>query len=187
MMQFQISLNIAAIALSTLLISACQAPAQPSPDQEQTSEATQKAEEVEQTVKFVEAAKLETARDLRDPSSAQFRDLMLAHTDTRKVLCGEINAKNAFGAYTGFVGFVAIEMPSSISTSIAKDGQTVEKAEPCNTTYNELPKDLTSEQSNARMRAAGCDISNYDFMFWANRDIFCRAAIPLLTTERAKD
>lgn len=41
------------------------------------------------------------ARDLRDPSSAQFRDVKIYP----KYVCGEINGKNGMGAYAGFTRF----------------------------------------------------------------------------------
>lgn len=41
------------------------------------------------------------AAELRDPSSAQFRNIM----EGTETACGEVNAKNAFGAYTGFRKF----------------------------------------------------------------------------------
>ena len=52
-------------------------------------------------------AKRETAAILRDPASAQFRNLRIVTTilDTKKV-CGEVNARNGFGGYTGFTPFV---------------------------------------------------------------------------------
>ena len=43
------------------------------------------------------------ARDLIDPSSAQFRDLKVR----KDIVCGEINAKNRMGAYVGFKRFFA--------------------------------------------------------------------------------
>ena len=46
------------------------------------------------------------SRDLRDPGSAQFRNLVRLVSDQGgEAYCGEINAKNAFGGYTGFVRF----------------------------------------------------------------------------------
>ena len=42
------------------------------------------------------------AAQLRDPESAQFRNLHGEKTAT----CGEVNGKNAFGAYVGFRRFV---------------------------------------------------------------------------------
>ena len=35
---------------------------------------------------------------LKDPSSAEFRNI--------NGMCGEVNSKNSFGAYTGFVRFI---------------------------------------------------------------------------------
>jgi hypothetical protein len=46
---------------------------------------------------------------LRDPGSAQFRNLrVVGQTPYERAVCGEVNAKNAFGAMTGFQGFVAL-------------------------------------------------------------------------------
>lgn len=42
------------------------------------------------------------AARMRDPSSVQFRDL----TGEGDTVCGEVNAKNGFGAYVGFQRFV---------------------------------------------------------------------------------
>lgn len=41
------------------------------------------------------------AAEFRDPSSAQFRNIK----EGTEATCGEVNAKNAFGAYTGFREF----------------------------------------------------------------------------------
>ena len=49
-------------------------------------------------------------RSFLDPSSAQWRDLYLRGI----VLCGEVNAKNAYGAYVGFRRFFAApDMPGA--------------------------------------------------------------------------
>jgi hypothetical protein len=48
-------------------------------------------------------AKEIAARDLIDPSSAQFRDLKV----NGDMVCGEINGKNRMGAYVGFKRFFA--------------------------------------------------------------------------------
>jgi len=48
-----------------------------------------------------EQRKEQVTRDLYDPYSAQFRNL----TNHHGALCGEINAKNKFGAYVGFKRF----------------------------------------------------------------------------------
>lgn len=53
------------------------------------------------------------ARNLKDPSSAQFRDVREARGGA---VCGEMNGKNAFGAYTGFKRFVVRAGTSSVVT-----------------------------------------------------------------------
>jgi hypothetical protein len=47
------------------------------------------------------------ASQLRDPSSAQFRNVeRVVQPDGRVSVCGEINGKNAYGGYAGFTRFV---------------------------------------------------------------------------------
>jgi hypothetical protein len=47
------------------------------------------------------------AASLRDPRSAQFQDVQTTRLQSGGVaVCGEINGKNAFGAYVGFKRFV---------------------------------------------------------------------------------
>lgn len=54
----------------------------------------------------VAAAKDVAARDLKDPTSAQFRNLRIAGTGDKATVCGEINGKNSYGGYVGFRKFV---------------------------------------------------------------------------------
>ncbi len=54
---------------------------------------------------------------LRDPGSAEFRGLRLADQNT---VCGEVNAKNGFGGYSGWQSFV-----------VGTRGQTVMLDQPC--------------------------------------------------------
>lgn len=50
----------------------------------------------------VNAAAIELARQtLKDPESSKFRDVR----QSSAAVCGEVNAKNSFGAYTGFKRF----------------------------------------------------------------------------------
>lgn len=57
---------------------------------------------------FTAAAKHVVTQDLKDPESAKFRNLRTVKTDTGlRILCGEMNAKNSYGAYTGYVPFVS--------------------------------------------------------------------------------
>lgn len=52
-------------------------------------------------------AKKLVADSLRDPASAQFREVeKVLQDDGRYVVCGEVNGKNAYGAYSGFTGFI---------------------------------------------------------------------------------
>jgi hypothetical protein len=57
------------------------------------SEEQQKADQIKKAV----------ADEFKDPSSAQFRNLKLVGVS----LCGEVNAKNSYAAYTGFERFDA--------------------------------------------------------------------------------
>jgi len=47
------------------------------------------------------AAQSKVTSELIDPASAQFREV----TDFGSHVCGEVNARNSFGGYTGFVRF----------------------------------------------------------------------------------
>lgn len=44
-------------------------------------------------------------RQMRDPSSVQFRDAFVK----ADAVCGEVNGKNAYGAYVGFKHFIALD------------------------------------------------------------------------------
>ena len=43
---------------------------------------------------------------LRDPASAQFRGLRALRAEQTLYVCGEVNARNGFGGYTGYVPFI---------------------------------------------------------------------------------
>jgi hypothetical protein len=45
------------------------------------------------------------ATELKDPYSTQFRDLREQQTAGMRLICGKVNAKNSYGAYTGFKPF----------------------------------------------------------------------------------
>ena len=63
-------------------------------------------------------------RQLKDPDSAKFKKSYLV-LDERKEhfitghVCGEVNAKNAFGGYTGFKRFITSVSISEDSSSVA--------------------------------------------------------------------
>lgn len=57
--------------------------------------------------KAVDDAKATVANQMRDPSSAQFREVReVRQNDGSLAVCGEVNGKNGFGAYSGFQEFV---------------------------------------------------------------------------------
>ena len=60
-------------------------------------------------VALVAKAKSSVTNDFKDPESAKFRNLAIFRTKTGKTgnfVCGEVNAKNSYGAYVGYRGFV---------------------------------------------------------------------------------
>lgn len=56
---------------------------------------------------LIAAGKANITTDLKDPSSAKFRNLFIGGEKALPALCGEIAAKNSYGAYTGFKRFYA--------------------------------------------------------------------------------
>ncbi|WP_088699701.1 hypothetical protein [Halomonas campaniensis] len=52
-------------------------------------------------------AKKAVAERLRDPSSAQFRNVKGGEKRGMYNVCGEVNGKNSYGAYAGYERFVA--------------------------------------------------------------------------------
>lgn len=55
--------------------------------------------------KTVDAATQRVKGILKDPDSAQFQNVLARGS----VVCGQVNAKNSFGGYTGFDGFLVDE------------------------------------------------------------------------------
>jgi hypothetical protein len=54
----------------------------------------------------IAAAKAEIGHHLRDPQSAQFRDVhVIAGALNGRRVCGQVNAKNGYGGYGGFSRF----------------------------------------------------------------------------------
>jgi hypothetical protein len=48
------------------------------------------------------------ADQMKDPGSAKFRNTkVIIDEDGSDALCGDINAKNSYGGYTGFISFYA--------------------------------------------------------------------------------
>lgn len=73
---------------------------------------------------FVAQAKAELTKNFKDPDSALFRNLAVYQglgDDKPLSLCGEVNAKNSFGAYVGYVEFYA----NAKSSTMKEEGDTV--------------------------------------------------------------
>lgn len=65
-------------------------------------------------------------RELKDASSAQYRDVMVAKdAEGIQYACGKINAKNSYGGYVGFTRFVSIGMMGAIFEDITPKGDRV--------------------------------------------------------------
>lgn len=60
---------------------------------------------------------------LKDGESARFEKLFLSEEqDGTTALCGEVNAKNAFGAYVGFGRFVGVAGSALLEQATGKAG-----------------------------------------------------------------
>lgn len=69
--------------------------------------ASVKADLLNETPQSVmEKGKKAIADTLKDPLSAQFRNVRLVQYLDGAVICGDINGKNSYGAYVGFSDFV---------------------------------------------------------------------------------
>lgn len=60
------------------------------------------------------AAEAAVRRKLKDPESAAFRNVAVIAPEkfdpnALGIVCGEVNAKNSFGGYTGFSNFVSVD------------------------------------------------------------------------------
>ncbi len=56
---------------------------------------------------ILEKAKENMSNKLRDPMSANFQRLRVIRKENAIYVCGKVNAKNLYGAYTGFKWFFA--------------------------------------------------------------------------------
>ena len=66
-------------------------------------------------------ARQQVAAQLKDPASAQFRNVRsstLRETD----VCGEVNAKNSFGGYTGFKRFIVTDSGAFLEGQSGEEG-----------------------------------------------------------------
>lgn len=56
---------------------------------------------------------------LKDPSSAQFNGVFISRAIGAPIVCGQVNAKNGFGGYTGFQRFISGGTIQVIETEMA--------------------------------------------------------------------
>ncbi len=85
-------------------------PAAPPADKPLTSTSVEQnvGSDASKSVNTAAAAKLNVRSKLKDGDSAKFRDLFVSNSgDPLWALCGSVNLKNGFGAYTGYKRFVA--------------------------------------------------------------------------------
>lgn len=58
---------------------------------------------------------------LKDPSSAEFRNVFFSASSGKPMVCGEVNSKNGFGGYSGYQRFVAAGDSLAFLESDVKD------------------------------------------------------------------
>jgi hypothetical protein len=64
--------------------------------------------------KAVQLAQESVSHDMKDPDSTKFRNVLYTQKGEKEdgsvsgVVCGEVNSKNSFGAYSGFSPFVVV-------------------------------------------------------------------------------
>lgn len=58
---------------------------------------------------LINEARKDVSAKLKDPSSAQFSEVRISETGT---VCGKVNAKNSFGAYSGATSFLYVPFGS---------------------------------------------------------------------------
>lgn len=86
-----------------------QAAKAPSPPESPLSAAEKKAQQEKWFgAETIVAAQRAVRASLKDPDSAQFKDVYANYTEEFQVVaCGRVNSKNSLGGYTGFKRFVS--------------------------------------------------------------------------------
>jgi RNA polymerase subunit RPABC4/transcription elongation factor Spt4 len=67
------------------------------------------------------AAQEAVKAQLRDPESAKFSNVTVVHKPGSTAVCGEVNARNGFGGYTGYQQFMASGQMAVIRTAATGD------------------------------------------------------------------
>lgn len=101
------------VALLFLLVSTCEGPS----EEEQP--------DGENITTFGVATRVKVEALLKDPDSAQFRNVVAyRHPNAAGyVFCGEVNAKNAFGGYSGHERFVGNPITAALESMDPKEFQ----------------------------------------------------------------
>lgn len=56
---------------------------------------------------YIQVAKDEVAKRLKDPASAQYEEVRVSRKSGVVAICGYVNSKNSFGGYTGRQRFIS--------------------------------------------------------------------------------
>jgi hypothetical protein len=109
--------KIALITVAAAIVSGCASGGYVDPYANLRSTAMTTVESFSRSVKLalsngtpdqvIAKAKAAVADGLKDPGSAQFRNVAIVNYLGGQVVCGEVNGKNSYGGYVGFVPFVA--------------------------------------------------------------------------------
>ena len=65
-------------------------------------------------VALIEATKQVVAATLKDPGSAQFKNVVVYAGGKQRTVCGEVNGKNSYGGYVGFRKFYKYETSENV-------------------------------------------------------------------------
>ena len=103
------------IGVGTLLVSQCTDSKQPEPDSAATTTVDEARSDLDRRAIDTQVeAEANLTADIKDPDSAKFRNEYVSQlSGGNLMLCGEVNSKNGFGAYTGFKRFVASPNPDA--------------------------------------------------------------------------
>ncbi|OED41995.1 hypothetical protein AB833_08190 [Chromatiales bacterium (ex Bugula neritina AB1)] len=57
---------------------------------------------------FVRTAEKLVKSRLKDPKSAKFKDTYFTNLNGSSTVCGQVNSKNGFGGFSGYLNFITI-------------------------------------------------------------------------------
>jgi hypothetical protein len=87
---------------------------------------------------------------LKDPQSAQFKDVYVRELKTSRVVCGSVNAKNSYGGYVGFRPFFVMEPRGSAPVDMTPDQRrSLEEALMRGGVDRKLAKEMASKPTKA--------------------------------------